>query len=86
MHLNTTPAPPAGMPCIRDLHELLRDHLPPQLVMLTPLQELERRLHEIAAQHPRFREETPLVLAGEIKRRYRYSRFLEGAATHVQVA
>ena len=71
MYLNTTPPEPPRKPCIRDLHELLHQHLCPKLVMLTPLAELERRLHEIAAQHPRFQEETPLVLAGEAHRRRR---------------
>ena len=73
MHLNATPAPPPAKPCIRDLHELLHDYLTPQLVMLTPLEELARRLHELTAQHPRFREEAPLVLVGEQRRRQRYS-------------
>jgi hypothetical protein len=71
MYLNTTPAEPERKPCIRDLAELLATHLLPQLVMLAPLAELARRCHEIAAQHPRFREETPLVLAGEHRRRQR---------------
>jgi O6-methylguanine-DNA--protein-cysteine methyltransferase len=53
------------------MHELLRDHLPEPLVKLTTLQELERRCDEIAAEHPRFREEVPLVLRGETQRRVR---------------
>ena len=73
MHLNLTPDPPPQKPCIRDLHELLHLHLTPQLVMLAPLEELSRRLHELAAQHPRFREEAPLVLVGEERRRQRFS-------------
>ena len=73
MHLNTTPPEPPKLPCIRDLHELVHQHLTPQLVMLVPLKELRRRLHEIATEHPRFREETPLVLAGETRRRRRLS-------------
>lgn len=71
MHLNTTPAPPPGKPCWRDMHELLRDHLPCQLIMLASSQELERRCQELAATHPRFREELPLVLQGEAARRQR---------------
>jgi hypothetical protein len=86
MHLNTTPDPPPAKPCIRDLHELLHVVLTPQLVMLSPLEELARRLHEIAAQHPRFREEAPLVLAGEQRRRHRYSGALSVAHSHAEVA
>lgn len=37
MYLNTDPIAPPGMPCIRDLHELLRDHLPTPIVKLTSL-------------------------------------------------
>jgi len=73
MHLNRTPDAPPRKPCVRDLHELLRDHLPPLLIKLTALPELARRCEEIAAEHPRFREETPLVLAGEAQRRLRFS-------------
>jgi hypothetical protein len=65
MHLNTTPDSPPAKPCIRDMAELLRDHLPPAPVLKAlPLEELARRCHEIAAEHRRFREETPLVLKG----------------------
>jgi hypothetical protein len=49
MHLNTTPNPPPAKPCIRDLHELLHVVLTPQLLMLSPLEELAHRLHEVAA-------------------------------------
>jgi hypothetical protein len=86
MYLNTDPIEPLGKPCIRDMHELLRDHLPASLIMLTPLQELERRCHEIAAQHPRFREEVPLVLRGEAQRRTRLSGLLQVSVNHFQVA
>lgn len=74
MHLNKSPAEPPGMPCIRDYSELISDKglLPELLVKLTPLPELERRCEEIAAEHPRFREEVPLVLAGEKHRRRRF--------------
>lgn len=77
LHLNTDPADPERLPCIRDMHELLRDHLPAPLVMLTPLPELARRCHEIVATHPRFREEAPLVLQGETHRRQRLSGVLQ---------
>ena len=86
MYLNTTPAEPAPKPCIRDLHELLRDHLPAPLVKLTPLKELERRCHEIVAEHPRFREEAPLVLRGEAQRRVRLRGLLSVTVSHVSVA
>jgi hypothetical protein len=86
MRLNTTPDPLPALPCIRDLAELLRDHLPPVLVKLTPLPELARRCHEIAAQYPRFQEEVPLVLAGETRRRRRYSGTLTVAHSHAEVA
>jgi hypothetical protein len=86
MHLNTTPNDPPRLPCWRDMHELVHVVLTPQLVMLSPLEELARRLHEIAAQHPRFREEVPLVLAGEQHRRHRFSGVLTVARSHAEVA
>jgi hypothetical protein len=86
MHLNTTPNPPPAKPCIRDMHELVHVVLTEPLLMLSPLEELARRLHEIAAQHPRFREEAPLVLAGEQRRRHRYSGALTVAHLHAEVA
>ena len=87
MHLNTTPASPPAKPCIRDMHELLRDHLPAPLVKLTPLKQLRRRLQEITAEHPRFREEAPLVLLGEERRRQRLAGVLVAvSAAHSQVA
>ncbi|MGI4873399.1 MAG: hypothetical protein ACRYFX_19750 [Janthinobacterium lividum] len=88
MRLNQAPDPPPALPNIRDLHELLHQHLPPPLILkLTPLPELERRLEEITAEHPRFREEAPLVLAGEQQRRQRLSGTLRLAApARVRVA
>lgn len=86
MHLNTDSVGPPGKPCIRDLHELLRDHLPENLVKLTPLPELERRCHEIVAEHARFREEAPLVLKGEARRRHRLSGHLHLSLTQPKVA
>ena len=71
MYLNADSPGPRRKPCIRDLHELLRDYLPLPLVKLASLPELERRCHEIATEHPRFREEVPLVLQGETQRRGR---------------
>lgn len=71
MLINRASDPAPAKPCIRDLHELLRDHLPAPLIKLTPLKELRRRCHEIVAEHPRFREEVPLVLVGEQQRRER---------------
>lgn len=86
MHLNTTPNDPPRLPCIRDMHELVHVVLTPQLVMLAPLEELARRLHEVAAQQPRFREEAPLVLMGEERRRQRYSGALSLVRGHAEVA
>ncbi|OUJ68600.1 hypothetical protein [Hymenobacter crusticola] len=60
---------PAALPTMRDLAELVRDHLPGPLVQLVPLPELERRCEEINLTMPRFREETPLVLRYERTRR-----------------
>ncbi|GAB3638643.1 hypothetical protein GCM10027422_42330 [Hymenobacter arcticus] len=40
MLVNNTPALPPAKPCIRDLHELQHVVLSPQLVMLSPLEEL----------------------------------------------
>ncbi|HEX8505488.1 MAG TPA: hypothetical protein VF630_08980, partial [Hymenobacter sp.] len=59
-------------PCIRDLAALLRDHLPPAVVMLTPLEQLARRAQELHHTHPQYREELPLVLSGEARRRARF--------------
>jgi hypothetical protein len=73
MHLNTDPAPPARKPCWRDLANLTATLLPPALVQLVPLKQLRRRVREINATHPHYREETPLVLAWEEQRRQRLS-------------
>ena len=59
----------ASLPTMRDLAELVRDHLPGPLVQLVPITELERRCEEINLTMPRFREETPLVLRYERNRR-----------------
>ena len=73
MQVNLTPDPPPAKPCMRDMHELVHKVLTEPLLMLSPLEELARRLREVTALHPRFREEAPLVLAGEAARRRRYS-------------
>ena len=86
MHLNITPDPPSAKPCMRDMHELVHVVLTEPLLMLAPLPELARRLHEVVAQHPRFREEAPLVLAGETHRRRRFSGGLAVSASRSQVA
>ena len=87
MHLNTTPDPPPGKPNILEYAELLRDYLPEPLIKLVPLPELRRRCHEITAEHPRFREEVPLVLSGETHRRERLSgRLVLADARQSQVA
>ena len=84
MRLNLTPDPPPAKPCWRDMHELVHVVLTEPLLMLAPLPELARRLREVVAQQPRFREEAPLVLAGEEHRRRRYSGALTVA--HAEVA
>ena len=81
MHINHTPAAPIGMPCIRDFAELLRDHLPEMHIKNMAMEELQRRTHEIVAEHPRFREEVPLVLSGETRRRQRLQGLLVVAPT-----
>lgn len=86
MKVNLTPDPPPAKPCIRDMHELVHVVLTEPVLMLAPLPELARRLHEVTAQQPRFREEAPLVLAGETARRQRYSGALAVSASHPQVA
>ncbi len=73
MHLNTDPIAPARKPCWRDLHRLTSTLLMPALVQLVPLKELRRRIREIDATHPQYREETPLVYRYEVDRRARLS-------------
>ena len=84
MHLNTDPpapqAAPAKLPCIRDYHELATIHMPDQLIKLVPLEELERFGDELVAEQPRFKEEVPLRIAGEARRRARH-RGLVGSRT-----
>jgi len=79
MHLNTDQPGSPALPCIRDMNELVYERLSPQLIKLSALPELARCLHELVAEHPRFREEAPLVLVGEQQRRQR----LSGALTLV---
>jgi hypothetical protein len=86
MRVNHDPAPPARKPCLRDLHRLTTTLLPPALVMLTPLAELERRAQEINATHPQYQEETPLVVQWERQRRQRLSGQLEVTISHRQTA
>ena len=88
MHLNTTPPAPARLPNMLELAQLTSATglLPATLVPLLPLTELERRAHEINATHPQYREETPLVLAWEQRRRERLSGQLEVSVNQVKVA
>jgi len=67
MHLNITPNPPPAKPCMRDMHELLHVVLTPQLLMLSPLEELARRLREVAAQRSRFRNGVTAGAAGTVQ-------------------
>lgn len=76
MQLHIAPATPepqkrTALPNLLDLHELVRDHLPPVLVKLASFDDLKRRCEEIDLTMPRFREETPLVLRAEAFRRER---------------
>ena len=83
MHINTdavAPAAPAKLPCMRDMHELVHQHMPDQLIKLVPLEELERFGDELVAEQPRFAEEVPLRIAGEAHRRARH-RGLVGSRT-----
>lgn len=86
MHLNTDPDLPERKPCLRDLATLVATLLPPALVMLVPLPELERRAHEIDATHPHYREETPLVVQWERRRRQRLSGQLQVSVNQVVAA
>lgn len=86
MYLNTDPAPAPRKPCLRDLATLTATLLPPALVMLVPLPELERRAHEIDATHPHYREETPLVVQWERRRRQRLSGQLHVSVNQVKAA
>jgi len=86
MRVNHDPAAPARKPCLRDLHRLTTTLLPPALVMLTSLPELERRAQEINATHPQYREETPLVVQWERQRRQRLSGVLKVTVNQVKVA
>jgi hypothetical protein len=60
--------------------------LPATLVPLLPLQELERRAHEINATHLQYREETPLVLAWKQQRRQRLRGELAVSVNRAKVA
>jgi hypothetical protein len=69
MQINKDPDLPPRKPCLRDYQQLTTTLLPDNLVMIVPLDELERRAREIDATHPQFREETPIRVALERKRR-----------------
>ena len=88
MHLNATPPAPARKPCLRDLAQLTSPTglLPAAVVPLLPLKQLKRRAAEIAATHPQYREELPLVLAYEAKRRRRFTSGLVLSVSQIQAA
>lgn len=86
MHLNTNSVEISRKPCLRDLHRLTTTLLLPSLVQLVPLKELRRRIREINATHPQYREETPLVFAYEKKRRRQLSGRLEVSVNQCQMA
>jgi hypothetical protein len=60
--------------------------LPKRLVPLMSLKQLRRRATEIEATHPQYREELPLVLAYEAKRRRRFTQGLVASVTQVEAA
>lgn len=88
MHLNTTPPAPPRKPCLRDLAQLTSPSglLPAAVVPLLPLKQLKRRANEIAATHPQYREELPLVLAYEAQRRRRFTSGLVVSVSQIQAA
>ena len=70
MQVNTTPVEaPLGKPSITDYAVLITSVIPESVFTLIPLSELERRCNEVARTQKRFREETPVLLAIETKRR-----------------
>lgn len=87
MYLNTSPASPLGKPCLRDMAQLTSPTglLPATIVPLLPLKQLRRRAQEIEATHPQYREELPVLLAYEAKRRGRFGK-LQVSVTQAQVA
>lgn len=87
MHLNTTPAPALGKPCLRDMAQLTSPTglLPATLVPLLPFKQLKRRAQEIEVTHPQYREELPVLLAYEAKRRGRFGK-LQVSVSQAQVA
>ncbi|WP_310391485.1 hypothetical protein, partial [Hymenobacter sp.] len=70
------PAPPQAPrgACIRDYSELISTLLPCPVVRMADMAELRRRADEINLTHPRFREETALVVSLEQRRRHRLQR------------
>ena len=58
-----------GNPSILDYNELITSVIPEPIIKLVPLAELERRCEEVNQTMPRFREETPVLLKIEKKRR-----------------
>ena len=88
MHLDTTPLAPPRKPCLRDLAQLTSPTglLPAAVLPLLPLKQLRRRANEIAATHPQYREELPLVLAYEAQRRRRFTSGLVVSVSQIQAA
>ena len=88
MHLNVSPPEPMRKPCWRDLACLTSPTglLPAAVVPLLPLKQLKRRIREINCTHPQYREETPVVLAHETRRRRQLNGELRVSHTSAQVA
>lgn len=88
MQVNNSQATKLGKPCWRDMAQLTKSDglLPANVVPLLSLKQLKRSIREINLTHPRYQEETPLVLAHEVKRRERLSGKLKVSVTPSQVA
>lgn len=88
MHLNNDPQAKLGKPCLRDMATLVSPTglLPAALVPLMSDERLSSRANEIGVTHPQYREELPVLVAYEMKRRRRLSGELEVAVNQFQVA
>lgn len=71
MYINTSPSLDREPVNLRELQEVHEHHLPPVLVRLVPLAELQRRAHELSIEQPRLRQEARYVWREEVGRRLR---------------
>lgn len=88
MQVDHSPSQPLGKPCLRDMATLVSPTglLPAALVPLMSDERLSSRANEIGVTHPQYREELPVLVAYEMKRRRRLSGELEVAVNQFQVA